>query len=324
MPALPPFDDRGDRPGRPAAVLLHDRCSSRADLRALGTALSATYRVVAPDAPAPTAAIPARADAVAALCDALGVRDALLVGHGTGAAVAVELAGRRPDLASAVVSLDGALLDASPAGDGAAALRGLAAPLLHVDASGTTDLDRLTALVPDVRLARAADAGHGRLVGRPAQAVAAIEDFVTATTGRRPVDNRAAVLALLDAVERGELDRIDDLVSPDFVDHGAPPGLVEPGPDGYRTVLGMLRSALDLRWEPLAVVAEGERVMSWVRNRGRHVGEFLGIPPTGAEFAFEAMHHFRVEDGVVREHHAVRDDLALLRALGVVPAGPPP
>lgn len=393
--SLPPHDDRAARPGRPVAVLLHGWCSSRADLRALGDALATTYRIVAPDAaghgenPVPSDAaaalsIPAQAAAVAALCDALGVRDALLVGHSSGGAVAVELAARRPDLAAAVVALDGTILfreevlagveplmaalrtphwreamhgflEASylPTDDPAllatelaavdrmdqavvaavpeqflswdaeAALRALAAPLLYVDASQMTDLDRLAAIVPGVALARTVGVGHMQLLGHPAQAVAAIQGFVTAATDRRPVDNRAAVLALFDALERGRLERLDDLVSADFVDHGAPLGMGR-GPEGYRAVFRLLHAAFEMRWEPLAVVAEGERVMCWVRNRGRHVGEFLGVPPTGAEFSFEAMHCYRVEDGVVREHHAVRDDLTLFRALGLVPAPPVP
>jgi hypothetical protein len=34
------------------------------------------------------------------------------------------------------------------------------------------------------------------------------------------------------------------------------------------------------------------------------------------------MHLFRVEDEIVREHWAVRDDLWLFRQLGLVPASP--
>lgn len=389
------YDDRGHRPGRPVAVLIHGWCCSRADMRALGDALSTTYRVLALDAPghgdseipadaAARLAIAAQADDVAALCDALDVRDAVLIGHSAGGAVAVELAARRPDLAAAVVALDGTILfrkevlaGAEPltaalrtpgwrdalrgfvsqsylptddpalqaaelaavdrmsqevvasvpeeflAWDAEAALTALAAPLLYVDASQMTDLDRLAELVPKVSQARTTGIGHMQLIGHPAQAVAAIEGFLVVATGRRPVDNQAAVLALFDAISTGDLGRIDALVSPDFVDHGAPPGLAPPGPAGYRAVMAMLRDALELRWEPLAVVAEGERVMVWVRNHGRHVGEFLGIPATGAEFAAEAMHCYRVEDGVIREHHAVRDDLTMLRALGVIPDGAP-
>ena len=74
------------------------------------------------------------------------------------------------------------------------------------------------------------------------------------------------------------------------VDHGAPPGMVPPGPEGYRTVFRLLKSALRIDYTILDVVAEGESVMAWVRCTGRHVGEFLGVPPTGRAFAFEAMH----------------------------------
>jgi pimeloyl-ACP methyl ester carboxylesterase len=116
------YSDTGGE--RPVAVLIHGWISARADLRAVGAALAPTYRVIALDAaghgesevPGQAAAanarlgIPAQAADVAALCDHLGVSGALLVGHSAGGAVAVELAARRPDLASAVVALDGTML----------------------------------------------------------------------------------------------------------------------------------------------------------------------------------------------------------------------
>ena len=382
------YSDTGGE--RQAAVLIHGWISERADMGAVGAALAPTYRVIALDAaghgesdvPGPEAAnarlaITAQAADVAALCDHLGVSGALLVGHSAGGAVAVELAARRPDLASAVVALDGTMLFRkevlagtepllaalrSPAWreamggflqqsylptddltlltaelaavarmpqhvvaavpeqflewDAEGALRALAAPLLYVDASQMTDLDRLAELVPTVAIARTAAVGHMQLIAHPRQAVAAIEDF-SAVHGRPPVDNRAPVLALFDAVQSGELERIDDLVSADFVDHGAPPGMIPPGPEGYRTIFRLLKGALRIDYAVLDVVAEGESVMAWVRCTGRHVGEFLGIAATDREFAFEAMHRYRVEDGVIREHHAVRDDLALYRQLGL-------
>jgi hypothetical protein len=42
--------------------------------------------------------------------------------------------------------------------------------------------------------------------------------FLFTALGRRPVDNRAPVQRLFDAITVGDLDVIDTLVSPDFVD----------------------------------------------------------------------------------------------------------
>lgn len=212
--------------------------------------------------------------------------------------------------------------------DAAGDLRAVGAsglPVLHVDASAMTDLDRVRAWVPQLAVAVTAGVGHVQLVGHPAQAAAIVTDFLRASIGgARSAED--AVRALFDVLGHGDLDRLDDLVSADFVDHGAPPGLVPPGPEGYRATVGLLRRALQLTWEPLAVVAQGEHVMVRVRNRGRHVGELFGIPPTGRELDVEAMHHYRVAAGVLREHHAVRDDLTLFRQLGLMPedVGPVP
>jgi nogalonic acid methyl ester cyclase / aklanonic acid methyl ester cyclase len=48
-----------------------------------------------------------------------------------------------------------------------------------------------------------------------------------------------------------------------------------------------------------------------------HEGELWGIPPTGERFAVQQVRWFRVADGEVGEYWAVRDDLGLMRQLGV-------
>ncbi len=55
----------------------------------------------------------AQADRVAAALDRLGVRDAIVVAHSVGAAIAYRLAYRRPDLVRGIVSLDGGPAEAA-------------------------------------------------------------------------------------------------------------------------------------------------------------------------------------------------------------------
>jgi predicted ester cyclase len=45
----------------------------------------------------------------------------------------------------------------------------------------------------------------------------------------------------------------------------------------------------------------------------------MGIPPTGREVAYQYVHFVRFRDGKAIEHWGVRDDMTLMRQLGVVP-----
>jgi predicted ester cyclase len=52
---------------------------------------------------------------------------------------------------------------------------------------------------------------------------------------------------------------------------------------------------------------------------GTHEGELMGVAPTGEVVAAQQSHWFRVVDGTMAEHWAVRDDLDMLQQLGVIP-----
>ena len=103
-----------------------------------------------------------------------------------------------------------------------------------------------------------------------------------------------AAMEVLRIFESGDHERIRDLVTPDFVDHGAPPGL-PPGPEGYIGVLRFLTEVLQIRYEVHDVVAAGDRVAIRATAHGVHHTDHLGVPATGKPYAMPTMHLYRAE-----------------------------
>lgn len=106
------YEDAGS--GDPPLVLVHGLGQHR-HFAAQIEHFRRTHRVIALDLPGfgNSDAPPDReygittfAADVAGLCDEIGVRDAVFVGHSMGGAIAIELAAARPELAAALVLLD--------------------------------------------------------------------------------------------------------------------------------------------------------------------------------------------------------------------------
>jgi predicted ester cyclase len=64
----------------------------------------------------------------------------------------------------------------------------------------------------------------------------------------------------------------------------------------------------------------GDKVVVRWRNRATHIGEFLGIPPTGKGFSFQGIKVYRIETGKLAQGWSVVDTLGQLLQLGVIPA----
>ena len=135
-------------------------------------------------------------------------------------------------------------------------------------------------------------------------------------------DNTRVTRRVLEELfDKGNLDAADELVHTDFVNHEAPPGNPQ-GPEGLKQTVRWLRGI----WGPMRSdiedeIREGDKVVARVTMHGRHLGEFMGRPPSGKEFAVEHIHIWRLQDGKVIEHWSVRDDLGQALQLGLL--GPP-
>jgi steroid delta-isomerase-like uncharacterized protein len=131
--------------------------------------------------------------------------------------------------------------------------------------------------------------------------------------------NEVAVLRYIEEVwNRHDLEVIDELVSPGYVNHAASTDEYRHG--GARRIWEWILSVFpDHRFDVEDVAADGETVAVRGTMTGTHEGELLGLAPTGKRVATRQSHWFRVAEGKLTEHWAVRDDLGMMRQLGIMP-----
>jgi predicted ester cyclase len=134
-------------------------------------------------------------------------------------------------------------------------------------------------------------------------------------------DERAQVIARIfdELINRGELGSLEELVHPDYVDHG--PFGDSHGYEGFRDLLGMFRGAFpDMTVRPVDIVQDGDRAAWRIEGFGTHQGDLPGIPATGKRVTFTGVEMGRLsEDGRAIEHWSGFDMLSILQQLGVVP-----
>lgn len=137
------------------------------------------------------------------------------------------------------------------------------------------------------------------------------------------VTNKEVIQAFMeDVLNRGRLERADDLVKENFVELDPLPGQAQ-GREGLKAVVLVLRTAFpDMHWVPKEMVAEGQKVVTRFVWTGTHRGTFLGIPPTGKSVEVKGVVIDLLEDGRMSESRILMDTMGLMQQLGVIPAPP--
>ncbi|MFF3602653.1 ester cyclase [Streptomyces sp. NPDC002463] len=119
----------------------------------------------------------------------------------------------------------------------------------------------------------------------------------------------------------GELPPLDEVFAEGYHDHDPNNPTDTVGMDALRRESEMWRSAFDFTFTVEDQIADGDRACTrWTWN-GTHVGDFMGIQPTGMEVSMTGMvvHRFR-EDGKAVEGWWQYDLLGLMEQLGAVEA----
>ena len=109
---------------------------------------------------------------------------------------------------------------------------------------------------------------------------------------------------------------LDDLVSPDMVNHAAGPQ----GREGLRRILRTIEVDLGpTELEQHHLIGDGDLVVQHVTLHGTHRASTMpllaDVPVRGRPAAWTFIHIWRIADGMLVEHWACRDDMGLVEQL---------
>jgi predicted ester cyclase len=135
------------------------------------------------------------------------------------------------------------------------------------------------------------------------------------------VDNKQRARAFWDELFNShDLQRVEDFIAPASVNHNAREGTPH-GPQGAReTFLRLWHGFPDMHFDLQTMVAEGDKVVCIGSMSGTHDGPFQGMAATRARSVARHIHVLTFDDaGLITDHLAVRDDITMLRQLGLLP-----
>jgi len=117
---------------------------------------------------------------------------------------------------------------------------------------------------------------------------------------------------------KGNVDVADEIYHTDYVRHDLQAARAISGPEGQKKIARDLRGAFpDMTWTVEMVIGEDDYVVGrWVMT-GTHTKAWNDIQPTNKKMVYTGVNIFRFRDGKVSELWNFRDDLGLMRQLGV-------
>ena len=123
----------------------------------------------------------------------------------------------------------------------------------------------------------------------------------------------------------GSLDVLDELISPDMVEHQNYGPNHAPGAEGVKAVIASLRRAFtDFHLEIEDLAVNGDTVWLRMTGTGTNDGSFMSHPPTGRSMRTAVFDSLRVGNDRIVEHWGVPDRLGTLFQLGLAqPPGSP-
>jgi steroid delta-isomerase-like uncharacterized protein len=136
------------------------------------------------------------------------------------------------------------------------------------------------------------------------------------------MDARELVLRYYEEVwRRGNVDAIDDLLTPDHVDETPPPGF-DGTREAQKSIAAMMRdTSRDKTIDVIDVVVEGDRVAGVWRMAWTQIGDLWGmLPADGQRIELHGLDYFQLRDGRIARTRHVENWLGVVAQLGAFPS----
>lgn len=113
----------------------------------------------------------------------------------------------------------------------------------------------------------------------------------------------------------GKIDRMTDLVAPDYLLREGPPGTPS-GHEAIKQIVTIFRSAFpDLKITIEHLIGEGDTLAARSVTQGTHLGSFFGVKATGKSIRMPGLTMVRIVNGKLQESWVRNDMQGLIHQL---------
>jgi steroid delta-isomerase-like uncharacterized protein len=124
---------------------------------------------------------------------------------------------------------------------------------------------------------------------------------------------------LADAVNRRDLDALDQIFDLDLINHGADPDEPRGAYHFKQAFATFIAACPDFHVTVEDTIVEGDKLVVRWSDTGAHTGApLLGVPATGKQIILTGIDILRIRDGKIAERWAENDMRYLMETLGLI------
>jgi steroid delta-isomerase-like uncharacterized protein len=129
--------------------------------------------------------------------------------------------------------------------------------------------------------------------------------------------NKALIRRYLETWNQGDIDELVQFWSPDLVHHTRSDS--HNFAETKRIIAQFMSNFTNMRFCLEDIIGEGDKVVTRMRWRATHTGDYLGSPASGRPVDCMLIGIARVVNGQIVEHWGVTDELHLMQQMGLLP-----